>query len=102
MTDDSAKRFVGIVTSRPVVVALYVVTLFLWSAMFFYFVPVATGGWFGPTVSIVFGVFSVAPMLYWGVFTSWRVITGKPLTTQEPDVCPHCGQPLPPAKDSHG
>jgi hypothetical protein len=84
-----------LLTSRPVVVSLYLLTLFLWSAMFFYLVPKASGGWFGPTVSIVFGVFSVAPMVYWGAWTSWRVIAGKPPIVQERGVCPHCGQPLP-------
>jgi hypothetical protein len=88
----------GIITSRPIVVALYLLVLFLWSAMFFYLVPLASGGWFGPTVSITFGIFSTAPMVYCGVWSAWRVLSGKPLVTEPEDHCPSCGQALPPDK----
>ncbi|MGN6504277.1 MAG: hypothetical protein ACTHM6_01820 [Tepidisphaeraceae bacterium] len=92
MTTDGASRGMRIATSRPVVVVLYLLVLFLWAAVFFYLVPTATGGWFGPTISVIFGIVSVAPMAYVGVVSAWRVVTGKPLVDEEPAVCANCGQ----------
>jgi hypothetical protein len=86
-------KFLSIITGRPVVVTLYVLTLFLWSAVFFYLVPKATGGWFAWTVSIAFGALSVAPMLVFGATAAWRTVRGVPLHSDQSGVCPHCGRP---------
>lgn len=86
-------RTLSIITSSPVVAALYLLTLFLWCAVFFYLVPVTTGGWFGWTVSIVFGTLGSVPMIVAGIVAVWRTVRGLPLHIRESGVCPHCGRP---------
>lgn len=86
-------KALSIITGRPVAVTLYLLTLFLWSAVFFYLVPKATGGWFAWTVSIAFGVLGSVPMLITGGVAVWRIARGLPLHAEQSGVCPHCGRP---------
>lgn len=84
---------IRVITSRPVVMLYYLITLFLWVTIFFYLVPKATGGWFAWTVSIAFGCIGALPMLAVGANAIWRTVRGLPLEVELETVCPHCGRP---------
>ena len=92
MKADSFIRIMRLATSRPVNITIFLLAMFLWSATFFYVIPKASDGWFGPTVSIAFGIFGAVPGAATMVVVVIRLLRGKPLVAPEPTVCPLVGK----------
>jgi hypothetical protein len=83
---------------RIIAVLVQLAMLFVWGAAFFYVIPHLADSLFAKVVSIVLGVFGVAPGAV-GVLVAFTGLR-KGASSQMPPgyvQCPHCGQPMDPA-----